>query len=93
MRSLLLALTLVGACGDDSGDPPGQPDARQNSDAATGADAPPGGPDASCFMNPTTSVELLNACTTAQKIDKDDSDLPLLNADGTLPPLSTCNMP
>ncbi|NJM91228.1 MAG: hypothetical protein HC863_02990 [Myxococcales bacterium] len=41
-----------------------------------------------CFTNPTTHEELINACTTAdvEKIDKKPT-LPLLPADGTLPPL------
>ena len=48
-----------------------------------GVDAPP---DASCFTNPTTHIQIINACTTAQKIFK-NSHPPLLNADGSLPPL------
>lgn len=77
----LLALPLVFAvaCGDD-----GQP---ANNDAPVvvdaGVDAPP---DASCFTNPTTYNEIINACTTAQKIYK-DSHPPLLNPDGSLPGL------
>jgi hypothetical protein len=43
-------------------------------------------PDASCFNNPTTHYEIINACTTAQKIYK-DSHPPLLKPDGTLPAL------
>jgi hypothetical protein len=45
-----------------------------------------GGPDASCFTNPQTHYEIINACTGAQKIYK-NSHPPLENADGTLPPL------
>jgi hypothetical protein len=44
-------------------------------------------PDAPCFSGtPTTHEEIINACTTAQKVYK-DSKPPLLNADGSLPPL------
>ena len=42
-----------------------------------------------CVMNPTTSVELLNACTTAQTGDpaKDAPYYPSLAPNGNLPPL------
>ncbi len=45
-----------------------------------------GGADASCFDSPTTYLQIINACTDAEKIYK-DSHPPLLNADGTLPAL------
>lgn len=70
-----LFVVLCAACGDDG---PATP-----RDAAP-ADAGP--PDASCFENPTTHEEIINACTTAQKIYKDPI-LPLLEPDGSLPPL------
>lgn len=76
---LALPLAFAGACGDD--DKPANNDAPIVVDA--GVDAPP---DASCFTNPTTYNEIINACTTAQKIYK-DSNPPLLNPDGSLPPL------
>lgn len=38
-----------------------------------------------CFMNPTTHFEIINACTDAARVDKKPS-LPLLLADGGLPP-------
>ena len=81
IRTLLISLPLVFAiaCGDDG--TPAQHDAPTMVDA--GVDAPP---DASCFSNPTTHNEIINACTTAQKIYK-DSHPPLLNPDGSLPPL------
>lgn len=83
MKRLLLAslLVLAGACGDDGSD--GTPKDGKLIDA--GADAP-SGPDASCFENPQTHNEIINACTDAEKIYK-DSNPPLLNPDGTLPPL------
>jgi hypothetical protein len=39
-----------------------------------------------CFMNPTTHFEIINACTDAARVDKKPL-LPLLLADGGLPPL------
>jgi|JI6StandDraft_1071083.scaffolds.fasta_scaffold76003_3 hypothetical protein len=85
MRALfagLLALALA-ACGDD---------VATQRDGAVDAPLHDGGvgdattTDASCFMNPQTHVEIINACTTAEKIDRQPV-LPLLNPDGTLPPL------
>ena len=76
-----LALAFTGACGDDPATTP--------HDAPVHADAGPdaaGGPDASCFTNPQTYNQIINACTSAQKIYK-DSHPPLLNADGSLPVL------
>ena len=43
-----------------------------------------GAPD--CYTNPMTHVEIINACTTADKVDK-VSNLPLLGQNGELPPL------
>lgn len=82
IRTLFLAVPLVFAiaCGDDG--KPANIDAPVVVDA--GVDAAP--PDASCFTNPTTYNEIINACTTAQKIYK-DSHPTLLNSDGSLPPL------
>ena len=74
MKKLLIVCALA-ACGND-------PKVKQ--DAAVIQDA--GAPDASCFENPQTHYEIINACTTAQKIYK-DSHPPLLNPDGTLPML------
>lgn len=80
LASIFLALPLAftGACGDDHSAP---------KDAAGDAMPVDGGtPDADCFMNPQTHEEIINACTTAQKVTKNPT-LPLLNPDGTLPPL------
>lgn len=72
-----LALVFTAGCGDDG----------VHDDAAVVHDAGPDAPtDASCFTNPQTYNEIINACTTAQKIYK-DSHPPLQNPDGTLPPL------
>ncbi len=75
---LALALVFSAACGNSSSSPK---DAAVQ-DAGTSG----GGPDASCFTNPTTHYEIINACTTAQKVYK-DSHPPLEHADGTLPAL------
>ena len=39
-----------------------------------------------CFTNPQTHFEIINACTDAERIDKQPT-LPLLQPDGGLPPL------
>jgi hypothetical protein len=79
MRALIFATLALAfaACGGDDG---------AKKDAGVVMDAPPGGPDASCFTNPTTHEEIINACTTAQKIYK-NSRPALLGSDGSLPPL------
>ena len=89
LTHLIMALTFTAACSQHGG---AKPD-----DAAVVT--PDGGiPDASCFTtaaadcaNPSVSaeqcnIEIINACTTAQKI-YNTSKPPLLNPDGTLPPL------
>jgi hypothetical protein len=75
MSALLFGLSLAfaAACGDDG--------AEQPKDASID---PPGMPDASCFDNPQTHAEIINACTTAQRVYKKPI-LPLRNKDGTLP--------
>ena len=72
------SLVLAIACG-------GEPRATQK-DAGVPSDAP--ALDASCFTNPVTNYQIINACTTAQKIYK-DSHPPLLGPDGSLPPLGS----
>jgi hypothetical protein len=52
----------------------------------TGGTGGSGMPDADCFMNPTTHVEIINACTDSTKINK-NPNLPLRLPDGGLPPL------
>jgi hypothetical protein len=73
-----LAFVLAAGCSDDGGS------TTTPKDAAVDATVTP---DAQCFAGtPTTHEEIINACTTAQKVYK-DSKPPLLNADGSLPPL------
>ena len=75
---LAAILALAAACGND---------AKTPKDAGF-LDAPAGdaGVDASCFTNPQTNYEIINACTGAQKIYKTGRP-PLENPDGSLPPL------
>jgi len=56
--------------------------------APTAVDA--GGLDAQpppCFTNPTTYLEIINACTDAQAVDKEVDLSPMNLADGGLQPL------
>ncbi len=46
----------------------------------------PDGAPSDCYLNPKTHLEIINACTDAVKITKNPT-LPLLAADGGLPPL------
>lgn len=77
MKAMLLLVVLVVGCGDN-------PSAKQDGGPGDAGIGSP--PDASCFENPQTHNEIINACTTAQQIYK-DSHPPLLKQDGTLPPL------
>jgi hypothetical protein len=58
-----LSLAFAAACGEDN---PVKKDAAVVSDAPV--DSGVGDPDASCFTDPHTNNEIINACTTAQKI-------------------------
>ena len=82
MRPILLAaiVALCAACGDDA--PPQFEDGPVTDAPTVDADTT----DASCFTNPQTHLEIINACTTAEKIDKHPV-LPLQLPDGGLPPL------
>lgn len=79
---IALGAFALAACGKDN---PTAPDADVDAVDATPVDA--GGPiDADCVMDPVTSVQLMNACTTAQRIEK-HPELPLRLPDGGLPDL------
>ena len=83
IQIIVAAALLVGAgCG--SGSKSGF-DAKASADASTTPDGGVG-PDASCFTNPQTHYEIINACTTAQSVDKTPV-MPLQYSDGGLPPL------
>lgn len=73
-----VALAFAAGCSDD---------AAVKHDAGV-HDAPAdaaGGPDASCFTDPHTNNEIINACTTAQKVYVQGRP-PLQYPDGGLPP-------
>jgi hypothetical protein len=78
------------ACKDDGDSPSPTIDASTSADSgiSTSADAglavDAGAPD--CYTAPKSYVELINACTDAEKVVKNPS-LPLLGPDGGLPPL------
>jgi hypothetical protein len=83
LAGLLVAVSLVfaTACGDGGQEQPKD---------APPIDAPSAGPDADCFniegKADPTHEEIINACTTAIKLYKPNKP-PLLNPDGSLPPL------
>ena len=86
------AAALAVACDDSSNavkepptdaTPPTPIDSGRLSDGAVVT--PDGGP-TDCVLNPTTHLEIINACTDAVKIAKTPT-LPLRAADGGLPPL------
>lgn len=64
----------------------GCPGANEKETEEPGPDLASSAPDLGCFRMPTTHVEILNACTDAQSVDK-RVVLPLLLPDGKLPPL------
>jgi hypothetical protein len=97
--ALLCAVVLYagGGCKDDGESPIPTIDAGASVDSGTStpADAGPSPTDAGasgdagaadCYPTPKSYVELINACTDAEKVVKNPS-LPLLGADGGLPPL------
>ncbi len=86
-----LSMTTIG-CGDDNQGSGGA--GGSGGHAGTGGSGGSGGtggsgcsmPDASCFSNPSTYIEIINACTDSVKITKNPT-LPNLLPDGGLPPL------
>jgi hypothetical protein len=77
-----IALALASGCGDNNTANTGVIDARVTDPVIDASSTP----DASCYNNPQTYTEIINACSTAAKIFKPGKP-PLLNADGSLPPL------
>jgi hypothetical protein len=92
ISTILMCLPLVlGACGDDNSGTKQDAGTPPIDAPKTTIDAPTvAPPDASCFdlstITSPTNNEIINACTTADKIYK-DSHPPLLGSDGSLPPL------
>ncbi|MEY4545085.1 MAG: hypothetical protein RL685_1280 [Pseudomonadota bacterium] len=83
-RALLLTAALGVGCGDKQDNTvvsePNGSDGSAGSGGGSGAEQTE-----DCFENPTSHLELINACTKAVRI-KRTPDLSLLNADGSLPP-------
>jgi predicted small lipoprotein YifL len=83
MRTLLVLLaTLATLAGCHRAGTPAANDTPVDAGGDGGEDASP-----PCFTNPQTYLEIINACTDAEAIDKTD-DLSQMNlADGGLQPL------
>jgi hypothetical protein len=81
---LALSLSAFAACGSSNNNPADARMITNPPDANVDATVAPA--DANCISNPTTSDELMNACTTADKVDKHPT-LPLQLSDGGLPAL------
>lgn len=75
---LFVGIATFAACGSNSNNNNG---GDAGTDASTAADMTPG-----CVSNPTTHIELLNACTTAESYDKQPF-YPTLAPNGQLPSL------
>jgi methylmalonyl-CoA mutase cobalamin-binding subunit len=75
-RVAMIGIALLVGCGDSH-------NVRQDAAPDASSDA---GVDASCFTNPQTHYEIINACTENQPVDKTPVT-PLRNSDGSLPPL------
>jgi hypothetical protein len=98
-RMMVVAALTLAACADDDdsaatpmdastpfdGNAPTPLDATA-ADASTDVATPAVVTPADCFLNPKTYLEIINACTDAEKVDKRPV-LPLLGSDGKLPPL------
>jgi hypothetical protein len=72
--------------GTDSGGPQPGTDSGPMPGTDGGGPTLPDGAPSDCYLNPTTHLEIINACTDAVKITKNPT-LPLLYPDGGLPPL------
>lgn len=96
----VLCAALAAACGDDdapsglldAGGLPGPGNMSTDAAAVTPSDAAasdagtPALPALDCVVSPITYLDILNACTDAEKVTKNPV-LPLLLVDGGLPPL------
>ena len=83
---LAIGSTAMLGCGDNGN--PANPDAPGRMDAPPPDSFTPdgGGPDADCFTNPTTHVQIINACTNAQHVSR-PATVPGQLPDGALPAL------
>jgi hypothetical protein len=62
------------------------PDSGNNNNDSGSNPGDSGPQEEDCFKNPKTHYEIINACTTATKVDK-KVNLPLLLSDGGRPPI------
>jgi hypothetical protein len=93
LGAMSASLVVVG-CDNSSSDAPHDAVDSGNGGHDTGVIGNDGGsdggsdaaPEPDCFTNPKNHFEIINACTDAAKIDKKPV-LPLLQPDGSLPPL------
>ena len=88
LATRLLAALACGGCEDAATSSPADMAVAASGDLSGKAppDLLPQPPDLGCYPMATAYEQLLNACTTAQSKDKVPVT-PLLNPDGTLPPL------
>jgi hypothetical protein len=86
MCALFLAATLAACGSSSSSNDAGAHDASATTDGGVDCTTKYNGGGTNCAMNPMTHLEIINACTTAQKIEKHPV-LPMLNADCSLPPI------
>ena len=70
----------------DGGTVDGNPNPRTDGSTSPDSSSNPGDGSSDCVTNPKTHEEIINACTDAVRIDK-RPNLPLILADGGLPPL------
>src|SRR5271170_7996821 len=89
LATLAVSAAVAGACSNSVPSDQGQGGTTTTTIASSSSgSAGDGGTDGApgCTMNPTTYLEIINACTNAQQIALNPV-LPLLTADGGLPPL------
>jgi hypothetical protein len=82
LATFLVSATLLVACKDDVD--PASIDGALDASSRVDSSQPDAGSD--CYASPTRYLEIINACTDADKIAKDPA-LPLLGPDGKLPAL------
>jgi hypothetical protein len=85
---ILFGAVVMSACDGETPSDTGASSSSSSSSSASSSsgEGGAGGAGGGCVSDPKTHVEIINACTDAEKVGK-VVNLPLLNADGTLPPL------
>jgi hypothetical protein len=77
---------IASACGRNNVPSDHQSTSSSTSSGGAGNGGSRAGGSTECFTNPVTHVEIINACTDVETIDK-TPNLPLLHPKGELPPL------